>query len=104
MECSKLEELIEKIKRQTTLEENDIKSQLINNNYDYMKVIIDHFNIKPKADDRVVSVNQEIYKQIRNKMNVIMDEYQSKSEKAKKEEEMLKYKEMEKTMNLDEVD
>ena len=33
MECSKLEELIEKIKRQTTLEENDIKSQLINNNY-----------------------------------------------------------------------
>lgn len=104
MECSKLEELIEKIKRQTTLEENDIKSQLINNNYDYMKVIIDHFNIKPKADDRVVSVNQEIYKQIRNKMNVIMDEYQSKSEKSKKEEEMLKYKEMEKTMNLDEVD
>ena len=77
MNETNLNELIEKVKRQTTLNEEDIKSQLEINNYDYMKVIMNHFNIK-KKEEKILSVNQEIYKQIRKKMDSIMIEYNEK--------------------------
>ena len=77
MNETNLNELIEKVKRQTTLNEEDIKSQLEINNYDYMKVIMNHFNIQ-KKEEKILSVNQEIYKQIRKKMDSIMIEYNEK--------------------------
>lgn len=74
-----LNELIQKVKRQTTLTEDEIKSQLQENNYDYMKVIKKHFNVQEKKEEKIVSVNQEIYKQIRRKMDNIMKDYKEKT-------------------------
>ena len=91
MDETNLKEMIEKVKRQTTLtDEGDIKSQLEANNYDYMKVIMNHFNVPEKKEEKIVSVNQEIYKQIRRKMDTIMTEY---NEKKGKENEKEKEKE-----------
>ena len=81
MEGSNLNELIQKVKRQTTLDEDEIKSQLQENNYDYMKVIKTYFSVPEKKEEEIVSINQEIYKQIRRKMDNIMKEYkETKSE------------------------
>ena len=91
MDETNLKELIEKVKRQTTLtDEGEIKSQLEANNYDYMKVIMNHFNVPEKKEEKIISVNQEIYKQIRKKMDTIMTEY---NEKKSKENENEKEKE-----------
>ena len=88
MDETNLKELIEKVKRQTTLtDEGEIKSQLEANNYDYMKVIMNHFNVPEKKEEKIISVNQEIYKQIRKKMDTIMTEY---NEKKSKENEKAK--------------
>ena len=81
MEENDLNELLQKVKRQTTLEEDEIKSQLEENNYDYMKVIKNHFGVPEKKEEKIVSVNQEIYKQIRHKMDNIMKDYKERSNK-----------------------
>jgi len=81
MEENNLNVLIQKVKRQTTLEEDEIKSQLQENNYDYMKVIKNHFSVSEKKEEKIVSVNQEIYKQIRRKMDNIMKDYNEKKNK-----------------------
>ena len=87
MDETDLKEMIEKVKRQTTLtDEGDIKSQLEANNYDYMKVIMNHFNVPEKKEEKIISVNQEIYKQIRKKMDTIMTEYNDKKSKEKEKE------------------
>lgn len=81
MDESNLKEMIEKVKRQTTLEEDEIKLQLEENNYNYMKVIMNHFSVSQKKEKKIVSVNQEIYKQIRTKMDTIMRDYNEKKSK-----------------------
>jgi vacuolar-type H+-ATPase subunit F/Vma7 len=79
MEETNLSELIQKVKRQTTLKEEEIKSQLKESNYDYMKVIKNHFNVYEKKEEEIVSINQEIYKQIRHKMDNIMKDYNQRN-------------------------
>lgn len=81
MEETKLNELIQKVKRQTTLEEDEIKSQLLDNNYDYMKVIKNHFSVPEKKEKEIISINQEIYKQIRFKMDNIMKDFNERNTK-----------------------
>lgn len=90
MEETNLNELIQKVKRQTTLEEDEIKSQLQENNYDYMKVIKNHFSVSEKKEEKIVSVNQEIYKQIRRKMDNIMKDYNEKKNKNTENDENTK--------------
>jgi len=79
MEEKNLNELIQKVMRQTTLKEDEIKLQLLKNNYDYMKVIKNHFCVPEKEEENIVSINQEIYKQIRHKMDSIIKEYNKKN-------------------------
>lgn len=79
MEETNLNELIQKVKRQTTLEEDEIKLKLQENNYDYIKVIKNHFSVPEKKEEEIVSINQEIYKQIRHKMDNIMKDYNEKT-------------------------
>ena len=64
-----LNELIEKVKRQTTLSEEEIILQLKMYNNDYIKIIKNHFSIEEKKEDKIVSLNQEIYKQLRKQMD-----------------------------------
>ena len=67
-----LEEHVIKIMTQTnyTKEEAIDKLKLCNN--DYMKVIKDYMNIPEKnKEPKVKSVNQEIFRQIRTKLDII---------------------------------
>ena len=71
MEESKLQEKIDVIMRQTNLTDIDyIREQIINK----------HYSISKKETTHITSVNQEIYKQLRTKMNTIMTEYNSTKE------------------------
>ena len=76
----KMEEFVKKIMSQTTYTEELAKQKLEEFNYDFMKVLKDYMGIseKPK-NDKIKSVNQEIYKQIRQNLDASMSEYRSKN-------------------------
>ena len=75
------EQHIAQIMTQTnyTKEEATNKLKLFNN--DYIKVIKDYMNIPEKnKEQKVKSVNQEIFKQIRIKLDNSMKDYREKNE------------------------
>ena len=71
---------VEVIMRQTNYTESEAKEHLIQNNYDHIKVIKLFLGVKEKKEEGIKSVNQEIYKQIRYKMDDSMKEYNKKKE------------------------
>jgi hypothetical protein len=73
-----MEESIEIIMRQTNYTREECLQKLTSWNGDYMQVIREYMGIKPK-DTKIKSVNQEIYKQIRYKLDNSMKEYNSKN-------------------------
>jgi hypothetical protein len=75
-----IKELVEKVKRQTSLTEDIIREQLQKTNYNYIEVIKNHFNVPKKEVKQIVSLNQEIYKQLREKMDNIMKDYNKKQQ------------------------
>lgn len=64
-----MEDSIRIITTQTTMTEEEAKTQLELFDNDYIKVIHNHYKIKPK-DTETRSLNQEIYCQIRNKLRL----------------------------------
>ena len=66
-----LHKLIEMVMRQTELDYETAREQLADNNWDYMKVIRKEMGLdkKPVATPASSSLNQEIYRQIRLKMD-----------------------------------
>ena len=86
MEIIDNEALTEKmgiVARQTGYDEETIRQKLIESNYDHMQVIKEYFGLDKKADQKTgvtkpSSVNQEIYKQIRKKMEI--PDYNKKQE------------------------
>jgi hypothetical protein len=56
------------IMRQTNYTEEEALNKLIEFNYDVVKTIKSYFNIVEKKE-KVLSVNQEIYKHLRVKLN-----------------------------------
>jgi hypothetical protein len=65
-----LNEKIQKIMRQTDYTEEVIREKLIQNNYNEINVIKSYFNINEKKTTEFKSVNQEIYKQLRNHLKI----------------------------------
>lgn len=61
-------EQIQLIMRQTNYTEEESLNKLIEFNYDVLKTIKSYFNIGEKKE-KVLSVNQEIYKHLRVKLN-----------------------------------
>lgn len=61
-------EIIQLIKRQTMLKEEEIVTQLMKHNGNHMDVISEYLGIPKSTPKPITSVNQEIYRQIRNKM------------------------------------
>jgi len=51
------------------------KESLEKKSYDEIAVIKEYFGITEKKEPKIVSLNQEIYKQIRHKLNGAMKEY-----------------------------
>lgn len=62
---NELENNIEIILRQTTLTREEAIQKLNEYNNDYVKVIKFFMGIKEKNTEKIVSVNQQIYKEIR---------------------------------------
>lgn len=60
---------VEMILRQTNYTEDEANQKLKEHNFDKIAVIKDYLGITEKKALPINSVNQEIYKQIRNKLN-----------------------------------
>ena len=72
----KEDDLVQMILRQTNYSETEAKDKLKEFNNDAILVIKSYFGItEKKAPEKVRSVNQEIYKQFRVKLDSSMKEY-----------------------------
>jgi len=73
-------ELINCILRQTNLNESDAEKLLKENNNDVLKAIKQHYGIieKKESTQEKVSVNQQIYKEIRTFMDGASKTYRDK--------------------------
>jgi len=79
-----LKEKIEIIMRQTDYAEEKCKEKLIELNYDHIAVIKYFLGITEKKELPVKNVNQEIYKQIRYRLDSNMREYNKRKESEEK--------------------
>jgi ribosomal protein S30 len=82
VETEKIDENIQIILRQTDYTEEIAKEKLKEFNYDYLAVIRAYFGIVEKKTPQVKSVNQEIYKQLRYRLDSNMRNYQERVEKG----------------------
>ena len=65
-----MNEKIQIIMRQTDLSKDEIIQKLKECNNDHILVIKSYFGIKNAPHKEVTSINQEIYKQLRNKLQI----------------------------------
>ena len=70
---------VEIILRQTNYSKEVAREKLINANYDHLFVIKDYFGIPQNKKSEIKSINQEIYKQIRHKLDESLREYNNKN-------------------------
>ena len=82
VETTKIDDRVEIIMRQTDYTEAIANEKLKEFNYDHMAVIRSYFGIPEKKELPVKSVNQEIYKQLRYKLDSNMRNYQERVEKG----------------------
>lgn len=76
MDTLKEDELVQMVLRQTNYSETEARDKLKEFNNDVILVIKSYFGIaEKKAPEKVKSVNQEIYKQFRLKLDSSMKEY-----------------------------
>lgn len=81
------DEKISVIMRQTDYDEKMANTKLVEYNYDHIKVIKNYLGItEKKAPIAQKSVNQEIYKQLRHKLDDSMKGYLEKQEEKLKTE------------------
>ena len=75
-----LEKNLQKVMSQTNYTEEEAREKLKQFNSDYMKVLRDYMGIDEKKETQPVkTVNQEIYRQIRRKLDTSMKEYREKN-------------------------
>lgn len=70
------------ILRQTDYSEETAREKLKEANYDHILVIKHFFGITEKKAPQIKSINQEIYKQLRYKLDSSMREYNLKKENS----------------------
>ena len=63
------EELVEIVLRQTTLSRDEVIERLSKNENNYLKVIEEFMGINKNKQKNNITVNQQIYKEIRNVMD-----------------------------------
>ena len=78
---SEIQEKVEMILRQTDYTEEEAKNKLIEFNYDHIKVVKSYLGITEKKEPPIKNVNQEIYKQIRYKLDSTMREFNLRKER-----------------------
>jgi hypothetical protein len=84
-----LQEKIQIIMRQTDYNEDTVKEKLIEFNYDHIEVIKSFLGVTMKKEEPVKNVNQEIYRQIRYKLDANMREYNQRKEAEEKSKQKL---------------
>jgi hypothetical protein len=82
VETDQIDEKIQKVMRQTDYSENVAREKLKEYNFDEIATIKDYLGITEKKALPVKSVNQEIYKQLRSRLNSNMKDYQVRVEKG----------------------
>jgi hypothetical protein len=82
MEKKAIENLVERIMRQTNYTEEECLQKIELHKMNEMNIIREYMGIplEKSKQNKSVSLNQEIYRQIRHKMNTSMDEYNKKKE------------------------
>ena len=78
----KINDTIQIIMRQKNYSEEIAKEKLQEFNYDHVAVIRAYFGISEKKQSPIKSVNQEIYKQLRYKLDSNMRNYQERVDKG----------------------
>jgi hypothetical protein len=78
---NEIQEKVEMILRQTNYTEEEAKKKLKEFNYDHIQVVKSYLGITEKKEPCVKSVNQEIYKQIRYRLDSNMREYNLRKER-----------------------
>jgi hypothetical protein len=84
-------QVIEFVLRQTDMEREKAVERLNEYDFDSIKVIKEHFGIKEKNQDNIVSVNQQLYREIRGFMDKAAKQYRFTKELEKRKEEMLEF-------------
>ena len=84
-------QVIEFVLRQTNMEREKAVEKLNEYDFDSIKVIKEHFGIKQKKQDNIVSVNQQVYKEIRGFMDKAAKQYRFTKELEKRKQEMLEF-------------
>ena len=99
----KEKQVLELVLRQTDLEREKAIELLKENDYDSIKVIKQYMGIKEKKEKKEVSVNQQVYREIRGFMDNASKQYRFSKELEKKREEMMEFlKEKEKEKEKEE--
>ena len=82
VETGQIDEKVQIIMRQTDYTEEVAKEKLKEFNYDSIAVIKSYLGVTDKKAQPVKSVNQEIYKQLRYRLDSNMRNYQERVEKG----------------------
>ena len=82
VETGKIDENVQIVMRQTDYTEEVAKEKLKEFNYDHIAVIKSYLGVPDKKAAPVKSVNQEIYKQLRHRLDSNMRNYQERAEKG----------------------
>jgi hypothetical protein len=78
---NEIQEKVEMILRQTDYSEEEAKNKLKDHNYNHISVIKAYLGIAEKKEPPIKTVNQEIYKQIRYRLDSNMREYNLRKER-----------------------
>ena len=78
VETDKIDENVQMIMRQTDYNEEVAKEKLKEFNYDHIAVIKSYLGVPDKKAAPVKSLNQEIYKQLRHRLDKNMRNYQER--------------------------
>jgi hypothetical protein len=78
---NEIQEKVEMILRQTDYSEEEAKNKLKEHNYNHIQVIKSYLGITEKKEPPIKTVNQEIYKQIRYRLDSNMREYNLRKER-----------------------
>jgi len=83
VETSLIEEKIQIVMRQTDYNEEVAREKLSTHNFDEEATIKSYLGIPVKKEpEKVMSINQEIYKQLRYKLDSNMQDYKVRAEKG----------------------
>ena len=82
VETDQIDEKVQKVLRQTDYTEEIALEKLKQFNFDEISVIKAYFGIPEKKETKIKSVNQEIYKQLRYKLDSNMKDYQGRVERG----------------------